>query len=229
MRNLIVTIALNKQLETEFENLGTYFDFEITRLDIQKIIDGEVDFTRRLNYSKVFIVLNIDKTPYDMYKFVALLKAEHNVEVYFVSKNTDPDEHVRWFTLGACNYFIEPCKAEEILRYATQVSRKQNFIISDSNFRVDLKAQTVYYLGREIEVLENTIKLIVYLMEHSNTIISREQIMKNVYSKEKYHSARNIDTQIKNLRRATNFDIISTIRGQGYIYNQTSQQIDIGE
>lgn len=219
MKKLIVTISLSESMESDFMNLGPYFGFEVVKLDFQRVLNDQIDHTKCSNYSKVFIVLNVDETPYEMYKLAAELKAERDAEVYFISKNTDPDEHVRWFTLGACNYFIEPCKAEEVLRYAKQVSRKRDFIIADNNFKIDLKSQVVYYRGEEIEIADSTIKLIIYLIEHRDMVISRDELMDNVYYRERYNSERNVDTQIKNLRQATNFDVISTIRGQGYIYH----------
>lgn len=155
----------------------------------------------------------------EKYVFTAKLKTRKKVKVLYISKNIDKDERLRWLSYGAAGYIICPYHVEEILRQSMMLmTERDKTILADENFVVNLREQEVLYRGKKLPMTPNLFKLILYLIENPGTLVTRDDLMREVYSLDDYLSDRNIDTLIKLIRKRTDFGLIKTVRGQGYIY-----------
>ncbi len=166
------------------------------------------------------VVINIDVNPIEKFKLCIKIKQISSAHILFLSKCTDPDERVRWFSYGAEGYITIPFRAEELLRVSRQfVESEVTHKLTDENFHIDLRTRTVIYKGKKIKFTPKLFDLLLYLVENEGKLVTREDIMENVCKSSDYLSNRNISTLVKQIRKQTEYDIVRTVRGKGYIYS----------
>lgn len=163
------------------------------------------------------VVIDINHNERIKYELSVMLK-ETDVAVFFVSSSHDADERVRWLSYGASAYILSPFRAEELfirakLHIASEVSR----MMSDKNFQINMPKREVFYKGKKIKVTPRLFDLIIHFMESDGELITRESIRSNMHDGESI-SEKNLNTLIKQLRDETDYDIVKTVRGIGYIY-----------
>ncbi len=74
-------------------------------------------------------------------------------------------------------------------------------------------------MGKKIKTTPKLFELIVCFVENEGAIVYRDDIINAVYGIDAETSDSNINTLIKEFRRATSKDIIKTVRGVGYMYS----------
>ena len=89
------------------------------------------------------------------------------------------------------------------------------------NLEIDLKAGVIKQGGQEIRLLAKEIKILKYFYKHSNEIISREQLLSEVWTKNNKETTRTLDVHISRLRQKLGEvgdaqQVIQTVRGIGY-------------
>jgi len=91
----------------------------------------------------------------------------------------------------------------------------------DNNVEIDLKAGVIRKDGRESRLLAKEIKILKYFYKHSNEIVSREQLLTEVWTKNNKETTRTLDVHISRLRQKLGEigdaqQVIQTVRGIGY-------------
>lgn len=89
------------------------------------------------------------------------------------------------------------------------------------NLEIDLKAGVIRQDGKELRLLAKEIKILKYFYKHSNEIISREQLLSEVWTKNNKETTRTLDVHISRLRQKLGEigdaqQVIQTVRGIGY-------------
>jgi DNA-binding response OmpR family regulator len=90
--------------------------------------------------------------------------------------------------------------------------------MSYNGLEVDDSSHIVKVDGQEIALSPKEYTLLVILMENKCKVISREQLLNQVWGYNYYGGLRTVDTHINRLRMKimSKGDCISTIRGFGY-------------
>lgn len=86
---------------------------------------------------------------------------------------------------------------------------------------IDLKSGVIKQNGKEERLLAKEIEILNYFYSHANEIISREQLLNELWPKNKKETTRTLDVHISRLRQKLGDvehaqQIIQTIRGIGY-------------
>lgn len=169
---------------------------------------------------RTVIIVDIDNDKKKKFNLCAKLKDQSNAIILFLSTDFDQDERVRWLSYGVTSYIKKPFRVEEIFRRAiTLVNVNQKTMLCDQNFEVDLKQHIIKFQGKPIKITSKMFELIIYFMDNEGMIVTRDQLMSDVFDSSNYLTDRNIDTFIKQLRGQTDYKIIKTVRGVGYVYN----------
>ena len=175
-------------------------------------------------YNIILLDINLpDGTGYDFYQ---KLKEEKNIPVIFLTALDEEKDIVKGFELGADDYITKPFHAGELLSRIKNVLRHNKSeecdIIKIKNIEINLTTGKVYKDSKEIELKALEYKILVMLFENRGRIISREQILANIWDKnENFVNDNTLTVYIKRIREkiekdVNNPEIIKTIRGLGY-------------
>lgn len=217
MKYNIIGYGLAPNIQEELLDYSSLFNYYYEHVESNEQL---IRIVQRMKYNQVFVCIDIDSDKTEKIKITTALKAYENVTVIFISENSDPNERLRWLNFGALAYVIKPFQTQELVIHTINLTNyKGTNQIIDNNFTIDLQKNTIIFNDKEIKTTPSIFNLIIYFVEHEGQIISREQIMTNVLNTHDYLTSRNVDTLIKELRKKTTSNIVSTIRGVGYKYN----------
>ena len=105
-----------------------------------------------------------------------------------------------------------------LLRRSGNSSEVSKLQIGDIN--VDFDGYSVWENNKKIEVTPKEIELLKFLVEHKGLVLTRSQILDELWGYDSFVIDRTIDTYIKNLRKKLNLDCIVTVKGVGYNYEE---------
>jgi two-component system, OmpR family, response regulator NblR len=128
---------------------------------------------------------------------------------------------------GADDYLAKPYQASELLKLlgfylqAIPVSH-QKLVFAD--LMLDLDTRHAVRGQRSIELTAKEFELLRYLMEHPAEILTREQILENVWGYESGGESNVIEVYVRYLRiklqEAGEKRLIQTVRGLGYVLRE---------
>jgi len=88
------------------------------------------------------------------------------------------------------------------------------------DLELDVTRWTVHQGGTLVELSPTEFRLLAYLMSNQGRILTREQILQNVWGDDQAHQSQIVDTYVSYLRRKLDPlgpPLIHTQRGAGYI------------
>ena len=89
-----------------------------------------------------------------------------------------------------------------------------------AKFSVDFSGYTASDADGRIDITPKEIDLLKLLVEHKGMVLSRTQILDELWGYDTPIIDRTIDTYIKNLRKKLRLDCIVTVKGVGYKYEE---------
>jgi two-component system, OmpR family, response regulator ArlR len=133
---------------------------------------------------------------------------------------------IELLNLGADDYMTKPFSFDELLARIYALIRRpkyiQNEIINVNNLKLDRRKQTIYYDDKELTLTKKEFSLLEYLIVNKNTVLSRGQILDNVWDLRSDPFSNTIETHIRNVRVKIKDEakkIIESIHGRGYRLN----------
>ncbi|MCG7497052.1 response regulator [Vibrio sp. Of7-15] len=126
---------------------------------------------------------------------------------------------------GADDYIVKPFQTEEVVaRLNALVRRSAGFIkpeMTAGAIKTDLLAKQVSVNGNNLDLTAFEYDLLEYLMRHSKQVVSKQRLLDVLYEDQE-GDPNTIEVMISRLRKkltkAGQENPISTIRGQGYIF-----------
>ena len=165
-----------------------------------------------------------DGNGYEVYK---KLKEKYSTPVIFLTALDEEKDIVKGFDLGADDYITKPFHTRELLSRIKNVLRhieKKNIddIIRVQDIEINKNKKMVKRGDRELELTALEYKILLLLFENRGGIISREQILSNIWDEnENFVNDNTLTVYIKRIREKIENNknkpkIIKTIRGIGY-------------
>jgi DNA-binding response OmpR family regulator len=140
------------------------------------------------------------------------------------------EDRVEGLDAGADDYLVKPFAFDELLARLRALLRRGSLeplaILKVEDLEVDLLKRTVTRCQQPIELPNRQFELLVYLMQNSQTVVSREMIARNVWKESTATWTNVIEVHIAQLRRKIERPdwptILHTLRGQGYLLGKLS-------
>lgn len=125
---------------------------------------------------------------------------------------------------GADDYITKPFSFEEfVARVRALLRRRQDSLVElrYRNLRIDTMGHKVFCGDREISLRPKEYAILHYLLRNKGRVLSRTQIIENVWGYDFNPNTNIVDVHIKSLREKigehTPSDFIRSVRGTGYM------------
>jgi DNA-binding response OmpR family regulator len=121
---------------------------------------------------------------------------------------------------GADDYMRKPFHFDELLaRVQTRLrstGTPETNVLEAGNVRVDLRARRTTVDGRSVELTAREFALLETLLRHAGQVLSRGQLLSNVWGYSFDPTSNVVDVYVNSLRKKLGGDVIETVRGAGY-------------
>lgn len=155
-------------------------------------------------------------------------KLNSEVPIIFISAKTLKEDRVKGLKIGADDYLIKPFSIEELMlkieiflkrSQKNTVTEKSNYKIGNSEF--DSKNYTVTSQNSTVSLTQREAELLKFFIDHQNTVLKREEILKALWGEDDYFMGRSLDVFISRLRKIFAEDDsikIENLHGIGFIF-----------
>jgi DNA-binding response OmpR family regulator len=137
------------------------------------------------------------------------------------------DDRVACIESGADDYFLKPYRSEDFLKLLhlhLKPDIAPNEQLRFSDLTLDLTSRQVFRSDRGVDLTMKEFELLKYLMEHPREVLTREQILENVWGYEFMGESNVIEVYIRYLRLKIEDGgekrLIQTVRGVGYVLRE---------
>ncbi len=163
-------------------------------------------------------------------------KSGNNAPVLFLSAKGETQNRIKGLSVGGDDYLPKPFDLNEFLLRVKNMLKRQGLVeksseatFSFAGHTVNFRNHTVKLAGGKEEILsERQLKIFKLLSERAEEVISRDEILDNVWGEEAFPSSRTVDNFIMKLRKIfephpTEPIYFHTVWGVGYRFTPKGQ------
>ena len=193
------------------------------------------------------VILDIMLPEMDGLEVCRLLRRENSTAttpIMMLTAKGEEIDKVVGLEVGADDYVTKPFGRRELLarvkallrraEYAPQSEERpaqvsieepsrSNRELAVGPLRIDLAGRRVMCRGQELELQPKQFELLTYLVRNRGTVLTRDQILHNVWGYDYTGDTRTVDVHVRWLREKLEEDpanprLIQTMRGVGYVF-----------
>lgn len=191
--------------------------------------DG-IELFKKVNPDIVLLDIMLpDISGYDVFNE---LRKYSKLPILFISAKTEEVDRLLGFAIGADDYITKPFSAKEVAfrlkarlktfdNIVTNKSINENKIIKFGDVEINEETGEVYKGGEILDFTAKELKLLMYLINNPNRIISKEMICNEVWGEDFFGYDNTITVHIRRLRKKIEDNpskpkYITTVIGLGY-------------
>lgn len=212
--------------------------FESDSLQVQTALDGPsgLELFRKQLPSVVVLDLKLPGlSGKELCREFKVLAA--SVPIVVLSANSEVEDKVLLLELGADDYVTKPFSPKELLarvrramrrtgtntQLISQVASKPIYheVLSFGDARIDFTSMEATRAGKAVPLTSQEFKLLKYLAASAGKVVSREELLNEVWGYQHYPSTRTVDNHVLRLRQKLEPDpteprFIMTMHNAGY-------------
>ena len=193
------------------------------------------------------IILDIMLPEMDGLEVCRLLRRENSTAttpIMMLTAKSDEIDKVVGLEVGADDYVTKPFGRRELLARVRALLRRKDYPPQEAEkseqettnevaranrelvagpLRIDLAGRRVNCRGQELELQPKQFELLTYLVRNRGTVLTRDQLLHNVWGYDYAGDTRTVDVHVRWLREKLEEDpanprLIQTVRGVGYCF-----------
>lgn len=180
-----------------------------------------------LNIKPDIVLLDINLPNVDGQYVCKEIRKTSNMGIIIVTSRDSEIDELLSINYGADHYITKPYNIQILLAKIASLLRRTNASgeISDKidakDFIINTSNSTIEKQGKIIELTKNEYKILKYLVQNREKIVSREEIMDCLWETESFIDDNTLTVNITRLRNKLEElnlkELLETRRGQGYI------------
>ena len=213
-------IARFLQMELEHEGMSTAIED-----------NGRRAYERIMQENYDLILLDVMLPDMDGFTICRKVRELSQVPIIMLTAKDDIDDKVQGLDIGADDYITKPFATPELLARMRVVLRRQESqreareaqeeILSVKNLTMYPARHEVKVDGTPVELTKKEYDLLEYLLRNKRTVLTRDQILSNVWDYDYMGDTNVVDVYIRYLRQKLDDRFqekyIHTMRGVGYV------------
>jgi DNA-binding response OmpR family regulator len=189
--------------------------------------DGPSTLEAALSGSVALVLLDLGLPGMDGLEVCRQLRATRSsVPVLVLTARTDEVDFVVGLDAGADDYVGKPFRLAELLARVRALLRRRGADVLESNgVRLQLSARRVWQDGVELQLANKEFELLRVLLENAGSVVTRDQIMRDVWDDPDGSASKTLDMHVSWLRRKLGDDpqhsrLLTTVRGVGFRFER---------
>lgn len=204
------------------DSTAEYFNLFGVKTAVAYGADGCRNFFKENSAELILLDINLgDGSGFDLCR---QLRADTDIPILFISARTSDDDKIVALNIGGDDYIQKPyslgvllAKVKAVLKRYGQASATD---YSDGYLTVNFSSRQVNANGVTVKLTSLEFKLLVYLMENKDKVVSKQELFEKVWE-DKFTGDGTLNVHIRRIREAIEPDpnkpkYILTVWGDGY-------------
>lgn len=217
----ILIIEDDEKLRNELEIFLNNNGYQAQSL---KTFDNTIADILKINPNLILLDINLPRAD-GQYICKEVRKQSTLPIIIITSRDSEVDELLS-INYGADQYITKPFNIQILLAKIGALMRRSNMEknqdkIDAKQFILNISKSTIKKDNKEIELTKNEFKILKYLVENRDNIVSRQEIMEYLWEDENFIDDNTLTVNITRLRNKLEEleikELLETKRGQGYI------------
>lgn len=182
-----------------------------------------------LHCNPKLILMDINLPCYDGFYWCSQIRNFLKVPIIFISSRDNDMDVIMSINMGGDDYIIKPfspqilvAKIQAILRRTYSYNNElKSDIIKFKDITLNFVEGKVYFKGESVDLTKNELKIMYILMENQERIVSRDEIIEDLWDTDEFISENTLTVNVNRLRKKLSSigleNFIETKKGQGYI------------
>jgi len=197
-----------------------------TGFPVSTVASGRAAIAEIRNEPFDLLILDVNLPDIDGFEITRKIRADGNqVAVIFLTARDDLGDLKTGFTAGGDDYLTKPFSLEELMLRIDAVLRRtgnqqpESARLTAADVSLDQDAYRVWRGDEEISLSPTEFRLLRYLMQNQDRVVSKNQILDHVWDYEYVGDLNAVETYISYLRKKLgdkDAQLIRTVRGFGY-------------
>lgn len=171
------------------------------------------------------ILLDLRLPDMDGYDVCRAIRTRSDVPIIMVTARGEESDRVIGLELGADDYVVKPFGVRELIARIRAVTRRAAGSRQDDDseplrsggLEVDVRARRVMVDGVEVALTVKEFDLLAVLAADAGAVVTRKQLLEQVWDTSWYGSTKTIDVHVASLRRKLGEGaVVETVRGVGF-------------
>jgi DNA-binding response OmpR family regulator len=175
------------------------------------------------------IIVDLMLPDIDGFELIKFLKEKYpSIPVIILTAKGDEVDKVVGLEIGADDYIVKPFSIRELIARIKAVLRRSkikdgDLIKIDEDFLIYPKNYKVFLKGEEIFLTKTEFKILLILYKNRGKVLTRDELLDELWGLDKIVIDRTIDVHIKHLRDKLKEykDLIKNVRGVGYKFEES--------
>ena len=220
----IFIIEDDQALSNEIKLALSKWGYSVGQVNDFENITNEV-----LDSNPKLILMDINLPSYDGFYWCSQIRNFMKVPIIFISSRDNDMDIIMSINMGGDDYITKPfspqvlvAKIQAILRrtYSYNNDLKSD-VIKFKDITLNIVEGKLYFKGENVDLTKNELKIMNILMLNQEKIVSREEIIEELWDTDEFISENTLTVNVNRLRKKLNSigleDVIETKKGQGYI------------
>lgn len=220
----IFIIEDDKALSREISLTLSKWNYTVKEVKNFENITNEV-----LECNPKLILMDINLPCYDGFYWCSQIRNFLKVPIIFISSRDNDMDIIMSINMGGDDYIMKPfspqilvAKTQAILRRTYSYnSEVKSDIIKFKDITLNIVESKLYFKDKKVELTKNELKIMKILMENQEKIVSRDEIIEELWDTDEFISENTLTVNVNRLRKKLDTieleDFILTKKGQGYI------------
>ena len=190
--------------------------------------DGESGYHLQRERKPDLIVLDLMLPRMSGLEFCRKLRGEGvQTPILMLTARSEEPDRVLGLDLGADDYVTKPFSVRELMarvRALLRRSQPQNGLPDELNFgaaEIDFRSYEAKCKGEPVEMTRKEFAILRYLASRAGEVVSRDDLLNEVWGYESYPASRTVDNHVAGLRaklerNSSEPEHIKTVHGVGY-------------
>jgi DNA-binding response OmpR family regulator len=172
------------------------------------------------------LVLDVMLPGFDGLEVCRRLQAERPVPVLMLTARDDETDILVGLGVGADDYLTKPFRMRELVarvrvllrrvERAADLARRGDAEVTVGDIRIDRAARRVQVAGGPVHLTPTEFDLLACLAASPGTVLTREELLGEVWGWPDATGTRTVDSHVKSLRAKIGAHLIRTVHGVGY-------------
>jgi two-component system alkaline phosphatase synthesis response regulator PhoP len=187
--------------------------------------DGPSGLKAARTFKPDLLVLDIMLPGMDGLELLTRLRRESDIYVILLTAKSEETDKIVGLSLGADDYLTKPFSPRELVARVKAALRRlrsddgatESTTLTFRHVRIDIGRRQVWVNDELVELTATEFALLKTLAEHRGLVLSRAQLLDQVWGYDFYGEERVVDVHIGHIRQKLGDDrFIVTVRGVGY-------------